>query len=337
MKRERTLGRGIRIGIVLAGAGFIALAAIAACGGSGATSNNGAAPDATGDGGGGTSTVSTTPGSCANPTVGISFSPMYSAFIPASQHTFQIPTVTDDGSPAEWSVSDPSQAQLAPQTFDGLSGVMVTVQGVGTGGKLTVFATKTDGTCGAATLDITSATEDDWQIGNSRYNDGIALHLGPPDGGFGGFDGGGLDGGRPDGGPRNRDGGSFFEVDGGTACTNCHGPTATNGPYKDVSHTPEQTGGFSDDDLIQIVVAGIVPDGGYFDPTVIDSRCDGGGTCAARAYQRWQSFHQWTDITPDQYKGIVVYLRSLQPASQAGTSNFGGRRDGGRPPGADGG
>ena len=40
------------------------------------------------------------------------------------------------------------------------------------------------------------------------------------------------------------DGGSLNRV----ACTNCHGPTA-NGPYKTVSHTPEQIGGFSDDQL----------------------------------------------------------------------------------------
>jgi len=334
---KRLVGRGIRIGVVLFGTGVAAIAAVAACGGSSADSG-GTSSGTTGDGGGGggTSTVSTSPGSCANPTVGISFAPMYSAFIPGSQHTFQIPSVTDDGSPAQWSVSDPSQAQLAPQTFDNLPGVMITVQGLGTAGKLTVFATKADGTCGAADLDITNATEDDWQIGNSRYNDGVALHLGPPAGFDGGGFGGGFEGGRPEGGmgPRTSDGGSFFEVDGGTACTNCHGPTATNGPYKDVSHTPEQTGGFSDDQLVQIITAGNVPDGGYFDPAVIDSRCDDGGTCADRAYERWHSFHQWTDIQPDQYKGIVVYLRSLQPASQAGTANFGGRRDGGggRPP-----
>ena len=232
---KRSIGRGIRIGVVLAGAGVVALAAIAACGGSSDT-KSGTTP-VTGDSGGGMGTVSTTPGSCANPTLGISFAPMYSAFIPGSQHTFQLPAVTDDGSAVQWSISDPTQAQLAAQTFDGLPGVMITVQGLGAAGKLTVFATKTDGTCGAAALDITSATEDDWQIGNSRYNDGVALHLGPPDGGFGGFGDGGFEGGRPDGGPRTGDGGSFFEVDGGTACTNCHGPTATNGPYKDVSHT----------------------------------------------------------------------------------------------------
>jgi hypothetical protein len=258
---------------------------------------------------------------------------MYSAYIPGSSvHTFQIPAVMDDGNMANWSVSDSTVAQLAPQTFDGVPGVMITVQGTG---QVTVTATESGGACGASQLNITTATEDDWQIGNGRYNDGVALHVGPPagfeggvpEGGFGRRDGGGFM--RPDGG------GSYFEQDGGTACTNCHGPTATNGPYNDVSHTPEQTGGFSDDELIQIITQGIIPDGGYFDPTVIIPTCDGSASCTQRAYQRWHNLHQWVDIQPDEYKGIVVYLRSLTPAPQNGTSNFGGRggRDGGpRPP-----
>jgi hypothetical protein len=311
--------------------GATAVAVFVACGGSSESSDVSGGPAA---GDAGTSTISAAPGSCANSTVDITFSPMYSAFIPNSQHTFQIPAVVTDGSPATWSLADPTQAQLAVQTFDGISGVMITVQGTGAGGKITVIATKSDGTCGTAPLTITSATDDDWEIGNARYNDGVALHLpsfdgGRPEGGPG-FGDGGFEG----GGPRTRDGGSFFETDGGTACTNCHGVTATTGPYADVSHTPEQTGGFSDSELLDIILRATVPDGGYFDPTVLNSNCDGGADCTARAYERWQSFHLWTDITPDQYQGIVIYLRSLQPASQTGKANFGGRgprrpRDGG--------
>lgn len=126
--------------------------------------------------------------------------------------------------------------------------------------------------------------------------------------------------------------GSFFEEEGGTACTNCHGPTGMTA-FNDVAHTPEQTGGFSDQDLIDIIVNGEVPDGGYFDPSVIIAGCDG-GTCAQRAYNLWHSFHQWSDIQPDQYNGMVTYLRSLAPADQNGTSNFGGHhhRDGGGGP-----
>jgi hypothetical protein len=247
---------------------------------------------------------------------------MYSAYIPGStDHTFQVPAVTE--STATWSVSDPSQVQMTPQQFDSRPGVMITLQGVGTNGKLTVYATDSTGACGSADLNITTNTEDDWQIGNKRYNDGVSLHTGPPPGFEGGIPEGGFEGGF-----QRHDGGSFFEVDGGTACTNCHGPTATNGPFKDVSHTPEQTGGFSDEELIGIITQGVVPPGGYFDPTVLDSTCDGGSDCTQRAMERWQSFHRWTDITSDQYVGVISYLRSLQPESQTGTSNF-HHRDGG--------
>ena len=81
-----------------------------------------------------------------------------------------------------------------------------------------------------------------------------------------------------------------------------------------------------------------MPDGGYFDPTVIIPTCDGGATCTALAYERWSSFHQWDDIQPDQLPGIICYLRSLTPTPQNGSSNFGGggggghHHDGGAPP-----
>lgn len=312
---------GVALGVLALGAGFEACSSSSGGGaGPGFGNNDGSTG---GDGGG----VQTT---CANPTLNIVFSPMYSAYIPGStQHSFQIPAILDDGSMATWSVSDPSKAHLEDQMFDGQPGEMITVTGTG---MINVIATKSGGACGQSTLNITSATEDDWQTGNQRYNDGVSLHFGRPDGGFMRPDGGFPEGGfmRPDG--------SFFEEEGGTACTNCHGPTGMTA-FNDVAHTPEQTGGFSDQDLINIIVSGEIPDGGYFDPTVINPRCDGSASCTDRAYQEWHAFHQWADIQPDQYTGIVTYLRSLTPAPQMGTSNFGGRggRDGGRPPMPDGG
>lgn len=339
--------------------GTAALVTLGACGGSSSPStqpagDGGTSSSSTGGGtsdsdagaGGSTGTqatskVSDAPGTCTNPTIPLAFSPMYSAFIPGdTTHTFQVPAVTDDGSAATWSISDPTQAQLVAQNFNGLPGVMITLQGAATStnGQLTVVATAADGSCGSAVLHITSTTENDWMIGDARYNDGVSLMLGgPPGGGDGGVPpGGGFrpDGGGP-GGFRPTGGGSFFERDGGTACTNCHGPTATSGPYKDVSHTPEQTAGFSDDQLIQIITKGEVPDGGYFDPTVLVAGCDGGAQCTQRAQMQWHAFHQWADITAAQYPGMVAYLRSLQPETQTGASNFGGggrrRGDGGMP------
>ena len=300
--------------------------------------------------------VSTQPGTCATPTVPIVFSPMYSAFIPGSTaQTFSIPAVTGDGNPATWSLSDPTQGHLQLQSFESggvlVPGVLITLDNTGNdAGEITVVASEAGGACGASVLTITQNTEDDWNIGNARYNDGVALHLGRPagleggapamrpDGGFGGLDGGNefFEGGLGGLNALSSDAGSYYETDGGTACTNCHGPTATNGPYKTVSHTPEQTGGFSDTDIQNIIWNGEVPDGGYFDPTVLIPNCDGGPTCTAQAQALWHSFHRWTDITADELPGVICYLRSLTPESQNGTSNFGGavvrRRDAGARP-----
>jgi hypothetical protein len=303
--------------------------------------------------------ISTQAGTCANPTVPIIFAPMYSAFIPGDTAvTFAIPAITGDGNTATWSLSDPTQGNLQLEAFENsgatIPGVLITVAGTGNdGGQVTVIATESNGACGESVLTITQNTASDWSIGNARYNDGVALHVGRPeegDGGTrdtedGGFDGG--EGGTPhmhfDGGMVREDGGgpvlaaddagSYYETDGGTACTNCHGPTATSGPYKTVSHTPEQTGGFSDMDLQNIIWNGEVPDGGYFDPTVLIPSCDGGATCTAQAKALWHSFHRWTDITSDELPGVICYLRALTPEAQNGTSNFGGyhgRRDGGQ-------
>jgi hypothetical protein len=337
-----------------------AIATIASCSGGGTAETPGGgsgAPSDAVDGSGlppvDAGAVSTQAGACANPTVPLIFSPMYSAFIPGStQQTFAIPAVTGDGNAATWSLSDPSQGHLQLQAFQSggtlLPGVLITLSGDGNdAGEVTVVATETGGACGASVLTITQNTTDDWNIGSSRYNDGVALHIN----GVRGFEGG-VPVGRPDGGfeagvldrdaearvmgAPTGDGGSYYETDGGTACTNCHGPTATSGPYKTVSHTPEQTGGFSDTDLQNIIWNGEVPDGGYFDPTVLIANCDGGPTCTAQARALWHSFHQWTDITSDELPGVICYLRSLTPESQNGTSNFGGatnrRRDGGFTP-----
>jgi hypothetical protein len=324
--RTTKLSMGVALGILALGAGFEACSSSSGGPGTGFGNNDGS----TGGGEGGVQTA------CANPTLNIVFAPMYSAYIPGStMHQFQIPAILDDGSMASWSVSDPSKATLMPQTFNNGAdpGVMITVTGTG---MLQVIATKSGGACGTSTLNITSATEQDWQNGNSRYNDGVNLHFGPTDGGYMRPDGGFGDGGfmRPEGGMggfQNDSGCGFAELEGGTACTNCHGATGAT-LFNDVAHTPEQTGGFSDEDLISIIVKGEIPDGGYFDPGVIIPGCEA-GTCVQHAYQRWHNIHQWCDITPDEYTGIVTYLRSLTPAPQMGTSNFGGHhRDGGMPP-----
>ena len=264
---------------------------------------------------GGDSTGTTTPGGGADSTeqptgcdksaLTILFSPMYSAF--DGVHTFQIPAVVNgiDASQISitWTASDPSMVKLETDPTTG--GVMITTQKAG---KVSIIATA-GSLCGASLLTITAATPQDWTDGSARYNDGVVINRIPRTGG-----------GRP-GGMGGAGGAGGASASGGTggataqqaACTNCHGDTAM-GPYKTVQHTPEQTGGFSDADLINIFQKGIVPTGGYFDATIV-------------AYTTWQTFHKW-DVG-DTPQDIVVYLRSLTPAAQTGAANFGGRFMGG--------
>jgi hypothetical protein len=268
--------------------------------------------------------VSTQPGTCPTPTIGITFSPMYTSFITDStMHTFSLPAVVNNGAQVTWSSSDPSMVALAPDSTTG--GVMITVLDLPDGGgpgTVNIVATASDGTCGTSTLTITPAAETDWAIGNARYNDGNSVRfvfVRP-------------DGGAPDGGRGGGRGGLQFGVadasstpDAGPACTNCHGLNA-NGPFKDVAHTPEQTAGFSDQELLGIILTGTVPDGGYFDPNVLIPNASGNPQLEALAYAQWHMFHHWTDIDPvTQGPGIIAYLRSLAPTAQNGMADFGGR------------
>jgi cytochrome c553 len=227
---------------------------------------------------------------CTQNALTILFNPMYSAY--DGVHTFQLPAIVNGIDPANvkitWSVADPSMVQLDPDPATGR--VMMTMQKAG---KTTISA-QAGGLCGSAPLTITAATPDDWMAGSKRYNDGVTLTAG--------------------GGAQSADGAAAAQQ---AACTNCHGDTA-NATFKDVAHTPEQTGGFSDDELTDIFTRGTIPSGGYFDATIVP-------------YALWQIFHQW-DVGSDA-KGVVVYLRSLTPATQKGSFNIGALFDGGVPDG----
>jgi hypothetical protein len=229
--------------------------------------------------------------SCTTSQLQILFTPMFSAF-DGGAHPFKVPAVVDNIDPAavKWSASDPEMVDIVNDVT--LGGVMISPRKSGT---VSIIATAGD-QCGTSLLTITQATPEDWMVGNMRYNNGVVL-TGP------------VGGGRqnPDAAPAQKD----------FACTNCHGDTATTNMYRTVSHTPQQTGGFSDDDLLSIFTKGMVPIGGYFDSSVVN-------------YNTWRQFHTW-QMTPQEAKGIIVYLRSLTPQAQAGSrADFGGRRgDGG--------
>ena len=258
--------------------------------GSGGSGNTGAGTGgSTGNNSGGNTGTPTVKGVCDNPQLGILFSPMYSAY--DGVHMFKLPAVVDsmNASGVMWSAEDPSLVDMAPDPTTG--GVMLTMRKAGA----TKIIATAGGLCGVASLTIAATSADDWMIGSARYNDGVLL------------DPAQLRNRRGDAGAAER----LY------ACTNCHGDTATNGAFKTVSHTPTQTGGFSDDDLVNIFMHGMVPTGGYFDEMIV-------------SYRAWSGFHHW-DMTPEQAKGVITYLRSLTPQSQMGMrGDFGGMRgDGG--------
>jgi hypothetical protein len=249
--------------------------------------------------------------SCARSQIEILFSPMYSAF--DGVHRFQVPATVNGIDPAAitWSLSDPAIGSL--QTNE--DGVMITVQKAGTANLIASAGSL----CGSAPLTVTAATADHWMVGSARYTSGQVLTVG--------MGGGGP---RPPGQGGGGDGGAGAGMGMATrdvACTSCHGDTATSGPFKTVSHTPMQTAGFSDDQLIKIFTAGELPPNAYFDDTIVPR-------------QQWSQFHRWT-MTPEQATAMVVYLRSLTPESQKGSrADFGGRQmrpDGGFGGGGDGG
>jgi hypothetical protein len=209
---------------------------------------------------------------------------MYSAYIDNGLHSFQVPAVvygTDNE--VTW-YADSNMVEMQKDE-ERNNEVLLTMRKAGT---TTIAVQSTDGKCATAPVNISEALESDWMIGNARYNNGSSLHIS-----------GDVEGGSP-----------LESGMGGPACTNCHGLTATNGPFVNVSHTPEQTGGFSDDDILNIVLHGTFPTNAYFDWSIT-------------AYPNYQMFHRWADIKQDQQRGIVVYLRSLPPIVQRGSVNFG--------------
>jgi hypothetical protein len=208
----------------------------------------------------------------------IVFSPMYSAVIPGDDtYSFELPAIVPglSGDAVRWQASDPSAVSIQPDPSTG--GALLTMLSTAKSPGAPVTITASAGAaCGTAVLNITAATTADWVAGEGRYNDRVSL----------------------DGGAR-------------AACANCHAPQVDAGrKFNDIAHTPEQAGGFSDQQLLTIIQDGQIPDGGYFDPGII-------------SYEAWQSFHQW-DLTAAEQAGIVIYLRSLVPTAQGGTANFGG-------------
>ncbi|MDD9939217.1 MAG: hypothetical protein OXT09_36860 [Myxococcales bacterium] len=211
------------------------------------------------------------------------FNPMYSAY--DGVHDFKLPAIVQGVQDVKWSANPADMVDLAPDSSTG--GILITTRKPGT---VQIIA-RTGALSGSAELHITDATPEDWEIGEMRYNNEIPFPmLELPDGGFmGGFDGGAANVMLPD----------------DLSCRNCHSSLAT---ALDVEHTPQQTGGYSDEELIGIFTMGTKPEDAGFHTPFPES-----------IYTR---FHTW-EATEEEQKGIVIYLRSLEPKTQ-GPLDFAG-------------
>jgi hypothetical protein len=230
--------RLVRLAVVLGCCGGTFLALVTACsGGTAAPATAGPGAVTLSDGGssidpGANNTTATPPPACVNiDALQIVFQPAYSAY--DGQNHYKIPFVVAGISPSLiiWTTSDDTKVSHTPD--DSFGGEMFETTGAG---EVTVFAAAGN-LCGHSVLRTTQATVAQWQLGASRYNNGVVANRGTT---------------RPD---------SSTGKD--VACTNCHGATGSLGT---VEHTPEQTAGFSDSDLKNIFMNGTTPSGTLAQP-----------------------------------------------------------------------
>jgi len=203
----------------------------------------------------------------------IFFPTLNSAYIEGSSRKFQVPAVVNGVKADKWESSDPNAVDFDTSGVE--NGVIITTRKAG---KFTITATagKRKGT---VPLNVTAATEEDFARGEARYNNAIMLNFMP--------------------GQIMAGAGGMFMLDNNVSCKNCHGSGAQ---FLAVEHTPQQTGGYTDDEIKNIFENGMKPAGAKW-----------GSLPGIMMY--YPLFHKWA-ASAEEYQGLVVYLRSLEPKSQ---------------------
>jgi hypothetical protein len=237
----------------------------------------------------------------------IQFSPMYSAY--DGEHTYQLSPFIPAANPAnkdsdpvvessiQWKVED---AFVKRDAFTDIPGaVLLTTKKAGTT-TVSVTATRMSGAKirGQSTLTISQASSDEWTKGDMRYNNGMMISffggmggMAPPAPGAGGMGSCGL--------PIDLTG----RIPTNSACSNCH----NNMGGLVIEHTPTQTAGYSNDELIEIFTNAQKPAGGTFNSPVLKN--------APMPDCIYKTFHTW-QIDDDTKIGIVWKLRSITPKKQ---------------------
>jgi len=237
----------------------------------------------------------------------IQFSPMYSAF--DGEHTYQLSPFIPAANPANKD-SDPvvessiqwkiDEGFLKKDAFTEIPGaVLLTTKKPGMT-TVSVTATRMSGAKirGQSTLTISQASVDEWTKGEARYNNGMMINL---------FGGGGAMGAPPAAGGMGACGipiNLMGRIPTNSACSNCHN---NNGMAISVQHTPTQTAGYSNDDLIEIFTNAQKPAGGTFNSPLLKM--------APMPDCIYKEFHTW-QIDDDTKLGIVWKLRSITPMKQ---------------------
>ncbi len=179
----------------------------------------------------------------------------------------------------------PAEAVTFDADPDNANGVMITI--VQPTAEIMIAAVS-DTKGGTAPLHVTIGTPDQWSLGDTRYHTGsdwtlnLLAPMAPP----------------PD-----------------TKCTVCHGSNSSS--TFNVQHTPTQCARISDDGLTQIMTTGTKPADVPF--RVLPDTITFGTTMYTNA-QLYMMFHLWK-ATPDQLKGMILYLRSLTPTGQGCVTN----------------
>ena len=128
---------------------------------------------------------------------------------------------------------------------------------------------------GSVDLVVSEASKELLALGAARFNNGVELEL----------DVVALLAGR--------------QTQSNAACANCHGPTAR---FDRVDVTPKQLGGYSDSELRELIANGVKPSSAPL------------STLSATEFS-FSMFHRWAAASEDEYRGLVLYLRSLEPVS----------------------
>lgn len=228
----------------------------------------------------------------------ISFSPMYSAFDGTHEYavTPSIPSAAENAM-----VPDPVMANTIKWQVDGAfvkqdefpeltAAVKLTTKKTGmTVVKVTAKTLSGAEVRGEAPLTISEAKQAEWDAGEARYNNGMMIQFMRP---AMAADGEGVCG-LP----------ITFELPTSSACGNCHNPMNAIS----VEHTPTQTAGYSNENLVDIFTTGAKPPGGTFNSPFL--------RMAPMPDCIYSEFHTW-EMTDDEKKGIIWKLRSITPRVQ---------------------